>query len=243
MTWRNQICGVRASALQPAFRPAQNCAAPHGCLGFSWLLLAAIVPAQAVIVDRVAITVGNKIITDSEIDQRIRLTAFQNDGKPEFSLASKRAAARVLINQKLVEREMDVGHYPRPSAGAGKILLDDYEKANYNSNQAAMDTALHEYGLTEHDLEDELTLQTEMLTFLNLRFRPAVQVTDQDVRKYYDEHMTQPANAAALNEVRAAIEQKLTAERADRERDLWLEDQWKRTKIEYNEKELEEKAK
>lgn len=214
------------------------------CSGVVFLFLAgALTPAHAVIVDRVAITVGTKVITDSEIDQRIRLTAFQNEGKPDFSMAAKRGAARVLINQRLVEREMDVGRYPRAAAGAGKILLADYEKTNYRGNQAAMDAALHDYGLTERDLEGELTLQSEMLTFLNLRFRPAVQVTDQDVRKYYTEHMTQPANAAALNELRAAIEQRLTTERADRERDLWLEDQWKRTKIEYNEKDLEEKTK
>lgn len=206
------------------------------------LALIAVANAHAVIVDRVAITVANKVITDSEIDRRIRLTAFQNDGKPDFSLASKRAAAKVLINQKLVEREMDVGHYPHAGANAGKALLEDYEKTSYKSNQATMDAALHEYGLTERDLEDELRLQSEMLTFLNLRFRPAVQVTDQDVQKYFSDHLTQPTNAAALSEVRAAIEQKLTNERADRERDLWLEDQYKRTKIEYNEKDLEEKS-
>ena len=204
--------------------------------------LIALANAQAVIVDRVAITVANKVITDSEIDRRIRLTAFQNDRKPDFSLASKRAAARVLVNQKLVEREMDVGHYPHASPDAGKALLEDYEKTSYNSNRATMDAALGEYGLTERDLEDELRLQAEMLTFLNLRFRPAVQVTDQDVQKYLSDHLTQPATAAALSEVRAAIEQKLTNERADRERDLWLEDQYKRTKIEYNEKELEENS-
>ena len=48
------------------------------------------VPAAAVIVDRVAATVGIKVITDSEIDLRIRLTAFQNDEKPDFSLAARR---------------------------------------------------------------------------------------------------------------------------------------------------------
>src|SRR5580704_4898262 len=51
------------------------------------LLMAA--PAPAVIVDRVAATVGIKVITDSEIDLRIRLTAFQNDDKPDMSLAAR----------------------------------------------------------------------------------------------------------------------------------------------------------
>jgi hypothetical protein len=41
--------------------------------------------------------------------------------------------------------------------------------------------------------------------------------------------------------VREEIQQKLTNERADKELDLWLQDQRKRTKIEYLEKDLESK--
>lgn len=205
------------------------------------LLLIALTPA--VIVDRVAITVANKVITESEIDLRIRLAAFQNDEKPDFSLTSRRAAAKTLIDQKLVEREMDVGRYPHAPPGTGKTLLADYEKTNYKSNPATMGAALKAYGLTEQDLENELTLQSEMLTFLNLRFRPAVQVTDQDVVQYFEQETKQGALTGALNEMRAAIEQKLTTERANRELDAWLQDQRKVTKIEYNDKDLQEAAK
>ena len=70
--------------------------------------------------DRVAASVGIKVITDSEIDLRIRLTAFQNDEKPELSVAARRIAVERLIDQKLVEREMDVGHYPRLARSAAK---------------------------------------------------------------------------------------------------------------------------
>jgi hypothetical protein len=204
------------------------------------LLLLIAARMSAVIVDRVAVTVGNKVITDSEIDLRLRLTAFQNGEKPDFSAASKRAATKRLVDQRLVEREMDVGHYPH--AASGKALVDDYVRTNFKADRSAMVAALHEYGLTEQDLEEELTLQADMLTFLNLRFRPAVQVTDEDVVKYFDQQTKQAAQEGTLSEVRGAIEQKLTGERADRELDAWLQDQRKRTKVEYNEKDLEEKA-
>ena len=208
------------------------------------------IQARAVIVDRVAITVGNKVITESEIDQRIRLTAFQNDEKPDFSLAARRLAAGKLIDQKLIEREMEVGRYPRATPEVGKNLLADYAKTNYKSNPIAMAAALERYGLTTEDMEEELALQSEILTFLNLRFRPAVQVTDADVLKYFTDQIQkgegktkQVAEAGALNEMRAEIEQKLTTERADKELDAWLQDQRKRTKIDYAEKDLEESAK
>jgi hypothetical protein len=210
------------------------------------LVLLALPPAGAAIVDGVAITVGNKVITASEIDQRIRLMAFQNGMKADFSLASRRAAAQKLVDQKLVEREMDVGRYPHTAPEMGKTLMAEYAKTNFKSDAAAMERGLGEYGLTSRDLEDELMLQSELLTFLNLRFRPAVQVTDDDVRKYFDEHFVkgadntkQVAQAGALNEMRADIEMRLTTERADKELDAWLVDQRKRTKIVYAEKDLQ----
>ena len=212
---------------------------PRNALATALVLMA--VPAAAVIVDRVAAAVGTKVITDSEIDLRIRLTAFQNDEKPDFSLAARRQAVERLIDQKLVEREMDVGHYPRLAAARGEALLDDYVKSNYKGDREAFGRALSGYQLTAEDVEDDLVRQTDLLTFLSLRFRPAVQVTEDDVRKYFNENV-QPRLAKtrqdSLNEMRAQIEEQLTAERSSRELDLWLQDQRKRTKIEYEEKDL-----
>ncbi len=185
----------------------------------------AAVPLGAAIVDRVAITVGNKVITESEIDLRIRLTAFENDEKPDLGPASRRQAAQRLIDQKLVEREMDVGRYPRATPEPAKQLTSS--------------ATLKEYGLTPDDLARDLAWQSELLTFLSLRFRPAVQVTDQDVEKYFKEKSLK----GEINDVRADIEEKLTGERADKELDLWLQDQRKRTRIEYLEKDLAEDTK
>jgi hypothetical protein len=215
--------------------------------GFCGLTIALLAPVAAlpVIVDRIAIVAGEKIITESEISQRIRLTAFQNHEQPDLSLESRRRAAQQLIDQRLVEREMDLGKYPRLDAGQRHGLLADYEKTDYKSDPAATAKALAAYGLTLEDLEEDLGRQSDLITFLNLRFRPAVQVTDQDVQKYFDTVLKgadkgpQAAQTGALNEMRAQIEQKLTAERADKELDLWLQDQRKRTKIEYLDKELQ----
>lgn len=200
------------------------------------------IAAGAVIVDRVAVSVGDRIITDSEIDLRIRLAAFQNDEKPDFNPDSRRKAVKELIDQKLIEHEMDLGHYPRLAEPAREALLDEYRKADRLADQAALTRALAAYGLTPQQLEDELAWQSDLLTFLNLRFRPAVEVTDEDVRKYLDEHVLKSAEntpAAALEAMRVEVAKKLTNERSGRELDLWLQDQLRRTKIDYLEKDLE----
>ena len=237
----------RYTWLQPCFYGRERNAAEAACTGLIALMLTPII-APAVIVDRIAISVGDKIVTESEIDLRIRLSAFQNHEKADFSLASRKVAAQELIDQRLVEREMDVGHYPRLEETRRKALLSEYEKADYKSDSAALANALAVYGLKPQDLEDDLGRQSDLLTFLNLRFRPAVQVTDQDVQKYFAENVLkgagktlQEAQAGALNEMREEIQQKLTNERANKELDLWLQDQRKRTRIEYLEKDLENK--
>ncbi|HKD06128.1 MAG TPA: hypothetical protein VKB79_09525 [Bryobacteraceae bacterium] len=201
------------------------------------LMLAAV--SQATIVDRIAVTVGTKVITDSEISIRIRLTAFENGDKPDFSLESRRKATDRLIDQKIVEREMDDGHYPRTEDAASAALLDNYAETNYGPDREALSRALAGYELTQTDLREDLTRQADLLHFLDLRFRPSIQVSDADVRRYYDEQFRQvEGSGATLNELRTQIEQRIAGDRADAEMEAWLKDQRKRTRIAYIEKEL-----
>lgn len=198
-----------------------------------------VLPALAVIVDRIAITVANKVITDSEIDLRIRLTAFENGDKPDLSQTARKTAADRLVDQKLVEREMEVGQYPQLTAKARAALLTDYANKVYKSDTAALGRVLATYGLTPADLEDDLALESSLLSFLNLRFRPSIQVSDQDVRQYYDQHIgAQEQGKVTLNDLRTQIEQRIASQRADAEMDTWLKDQRKSTKIVYLEKDL-----
>lgn len=187
---------------------------------------------DAVIVDRVAISVGNKVITQSEIRDRIRLTAFQNGEQPDFSAESRKAAAEKLIDQRLVEHEMQVGHYPTLTEKEAGPLVDTYRKEHFHSS-VEFETALRQHTLTLADLQQDLVRQADLLNFLSLRFRPAVQVTDEEVRKYYQQHAPR-SNTVTLNDLRAAIEDRLTAEHADQELEAWLKDQRRRTKIEYH---------
>ena len=50
-----------------------------------WLgLLAAAAFAQTVVLDRIAVTVNNDVITDSEVEQEIRVTAFPESRSARF---------------------------------------------------------------------------------------------------------------------------------------------------------------
>lgn len=210
-------------------------ACPTKPFGSVWVLMMLAPAAHAVIVDRVAVSVGEKIITQSEIEQRIRLTAFENRENANFDLSDRQRAVAKLVDEKLIEKEMDVGRYPRNDEQHKKELLASFEETEYKGDSTALGRALAGVRLSRQDLADDLGRQSDLLTFLELRFRPAVQVTDEDIRKYFDANV----KGAALGDVRDEIEQKLTMDRADKELDLWLADQKKRTRIEYLEKDLE----
>jgi hypothetical protein len=172
------------------------------------VLLLLVIPAGGAIVDRVAVAVGNKVITQSEIELRIRLTAFQNRTIPDFSIESRRVAAERLIDQRLVEKEMDVGRYPRLAAARALELLGDYERSDYNGDHAAFLAALAKYDLAEDDVAGDLARQSDLLTFLSLRFRASVEVSNGPEAS------------------------------GDSELDFWLRDQRKRIRIDYVDKDL-----
>lgn len=171
------------------------------------LLLVLPMTAMATIVDRVEISVGNKVITLSDIELRVRLTAFQNREPVDLSPANRKAMAKRLIDQRLIEREMEVGHYPRVPAERLDEMMAQFQK-EYPSKQA-MDTELAKYGLTEAELREDLGRQADLLTFIDLRFRPG----DTPDRKASDE-------------------------RTDKDLDAWLQDQRTRTRVDYLDPEL-----
>jgi hypothetical protein len=204
-------------------------------------LIAAVMPATGAIVDRVAVTVGNKVITDSAITLRIRLAAFQNRVAPDFSAPARKEAAQRLIDQKLVEREMEVGHYEKIPPGEAKELVNEFAAEYFNSDAEALRSALAASALTTEELQAELVERADFMLFLSLRFQPAVEVSDADIDQYIREHMRTGSTATptASSQVRAGIEKIIASQRADRDLDAWLADQRLHTKIVYLVKELE----
>jgi hypothetical protein len=210
----------------------------------AFVLTAFPVIAPGAIVDRVEIAVGNKVITQSDIEQRIRLTAFQNSDTLDFSLATRRQMAQRLIDQTLIGREMEVGHYPRIGTPTVDDMFTEFQTLNYPNadpvrSHSSMLAALTKYGLTEAELRADLARQADLLTFLSLRFRPGIDVTVDEIKKYFDEKVLEAAKQElGLGGMRAEIQQEIAKERADKELDTWLQDQRKRTKIEYPDPDL-----
>jgi hypothetical protein len=195
--------------------------------------------ARAEIIDRIAVSVGNSVITTSDIDLEIRVTAFQTGIKPDLSPVNRKATAQRLVEQKLIRRELELSKYPVPVASAVQPMLDEL-KMRYPST-AAFQQSLAEYGITQQDLGDELLWQLTLLRFIEVRFRPGIQVSDQAIQDYFDK-VVKPAALAAhpnepvsLEDYRDKIQDTLAGKRADEEVDAWLRQAEKSTEIVYHE--------
>ena len=91
-------------------------------------------------------------------------------------------------------------------------------------------------GLTQDDLEKHLLWQLTLVRFVDLRFRPAIQVTAQDVQDYYRQEVVpkqKPGQPVRFADVRDQILESLSAQRADQQLDEWLKHAKAITRIDY----------
>jgi hypothetical protein len=213
-------------------------------MNMTCLLLAAACfgPLSADIIDRIAITVGNQVITESQIDEEIRITAFLNREKLDITPASRKQAAGRLIEQALVKREMDLSHYPLPKAEDATAALTSL-RGTY-ANEAEFNAGLESYSISEADLARRLLWQFTLLHFIDYRFRPGIQIPSADVQTYYKQQVSAWEQQGvkpipSLEESRDQIEEILTQKRIDQALDQWMADARKQVPLSYHDTTVE----
>ena len=191
---------------------------------------------SAEIIDRIAISVGNQVITQSQLDEEIRLTAFLNHEKLDVSIEERKKAAGRLIEQALVKRDLDLSRYPLPEPKEADPLLHDVQAAYAPESQYRQ--TLQQYGISEDALKRQLLWQLTLLRFIDYRFRPGIQIPDADVKTYYDQQLEKWKQQGAqpvptLEDSRAKIEEILTQQRIDQALDTWITETRRQITINY----------
>jgi hypothetical protein len=188
------------------------------------------------IIDRIAVSVGNQAIATSDLDREIRVTAFLNRTQPDFSSAGRRTTADRMVEQRLILRELENSRYPEPAASEIEPILATFKKDNFADDDAYLHE-LAERGITDLQVRDELLWQRRLLLFIDVRFRPGVQVSDQEVEDYFHKTVepaaqaAHPGQAITLDEYRDQIEEKLTGEQVDKQMSAWLTNQRQRSDV------------
>jgi hypothetical protein len=186
-------------------------------------ILAAIASlAHAEPLDRIAVTVGTQVITESALILDLRVGAFLDRGPIDTSAAAKRRAAERLVDQSLILREATDSHLALPTSKEAVEVLNNI-KAQFGPPQE-FQSALQRYGIHEADVTAQLLAGLIGITFTDLRFRPAVQIPEEDLRAYYSKLVTQEqgSEVGSFEANRDRIEDLLTRQRTTEALDQWL---------------------
>ena len=203
------------------------------------LASAALVPVMAEVIDRVAISLGNQVITEGQIDDEVRITGFLNHEKVDLSGTARKAAAGRLIEQTLIKREMEFSRYPLPAKTEAEASFQEL-KSSYQSDAQYQD-ALRSYGINDDDVKERLWWQVTVLRFIDYRFRPGIQISDPEMRAYYDQQVPnwrREGKVPELNDVRSQIEGILTEQRIDESLDRWLAEARTQVSVRYHDEAL-----
>jgi hypothetical protein len=186
--------------------------------------------------DRIAVTVGREVIAESAILLDLRVSAFL-DGKPvDLSPAAKRRSAGRLVDQILILQEAAESHVALSIDEDLDKMLGQVQ-AKYGS-AAEYQAALARYGITGKDVSAQLAAGLRTLRFSDLRFRPEVQISDQDLRTYYDRlaagwREKNPEQVPSFESSRDQVEQLLSEQRLTEALDKWLAMTRNQTQIVY----------
>jgi peptidyl-prolyl cis-trans isomerase SurA len=192
------------------------------------LLIAGLVACRAEIIDRVAVVVGNGVITESEILREIRLTAFLRGESADFSAAAKRKTAERLIEQRLIRDENKMSPYPPAPPEAVDQMLKDVQSKFPTPDRYREELA--RAGLSESDLKAHLERALTTLRFVDFRFRPGVQVSEAEIAKYFEQQVrpalqrSHPGQEILLADHRAEAESALVNKGVDQASDAWLKE-------------------
>ena len=188
--------------------------------------------------DRMAVIVGKHVIKTSDIDWDLRVTQFLNRQPLTLTPPAKRQSAERLIDQTVIREEMEKGGYTQSTADEVSGMMRQILTQRFAGSDARMKAELSRYGLTEAQLRLQLQWQLDVLKFMDQRFRPAVLVTDEEVRQYYDQHKAEVERQFPQAKTYAAIEPKVRAsmeeQRMNQSFDNWLTAARKRDRIVYH---------
>jgi hypothetical protein len=191
----------------------------------SFAIILAALAAAGENLDRIAVTVGSHVIPESEVILALRVAAFIDGTTPDLSGAQKRKAADRLVDQYLVLTDAAATHAPLPSPADVEPVHAPI-KARYAS-EGEYRAALERAGITEPQLKAHLLAGLQMLRYTDLRFRGEVQISDEDLRDFYntlaaESRQKSSAPPPDFEASREQVEKLVTDQRVMQALDRWL---------------------
>jgi hypothetical protein len=201
------------------------------------LLLCVLVFGQSQVIDRVAVIVGRTVITEQQVLADLHARALATGTTATINPATKREAAERLVNRSLIRRELAL---ILQSKAESDQLLNFLNRRNQEIlGTAALKTTLSKAQLTEQEWLEYLTDMFVAERLIDLRFRPAVQLTDDDVEDFYEIEFTPywtrnfKTPVPKLSEARDQVEKTMLQARVNQALTRWLSQTKLQTRIRF----------
>ena len=180
-------------------------------------------------VDGIAARIEDDIITDSEVRE---LSAFQElvDGKQK----PRDEIIKELADQWIVRGEAALAAFPSPSSADVDRAYQQFVKQFPSEKEFQERCAA--LGLTEAAVRRILAQQLFLSRFIDYRFRPAAQVDQAEIEKYYQNELAAQLEAKKqpvppLDEVEDTIREVLIQRAISERAAKWLDDTRQQLKI------------
>lgn len=191
------------------------------------------------ILDRVAVSAGQQAVTMVEILRHLRFRAIVSGAPVEDTGQNRRQAAEQLVDLLIVRRELELSRYSPPSMAEADQAIEAF-LADMKWSRERLAAELARAGFSEEEFRREMQSRLTVTRFIDYRFAPGVQVTDEEVQTYYESEFlpalreTSPGAAApALAAVRSMIERILTTRKVNAAMEEWLKQMRQSLRIRY----------
>jgi hypothetical protein len=204
-----------------------------------WQIVALLLMAlagHAELLDRIAITVGKDVVTEQQIYEQLRIAAFLDGAKPEFTQQQLRDTADRMVLQRLVLQDMQANGFPLPTGEEVEQALRDSREKHWGS-AAGFDQAARDANVSREAVTDFLSRLVATIKYIDFRFKPAVRVSDSTLLELYQARYNaldpQAGEPPPFEEVRQSLEDEVVAERVDQALEGWLQDARERAGVRY----------
>jgi len=193
--------------------------------------------SAATVVDRIAVIVGKHVIKLSDIQRDLRLTEFMNREPLNLDSSERHKSADRLIDQAMIRDEIARGGYRRPADSDANRLLNQLRHDRFGGSDSRLQEELSRFGISEGQLRNQFLWQLTVLSFIDQRFRPSVQLNDDEIVSYYNQHLPELEKEYPQNNAFAVLQPKISAllegQRINQNFLAWLEQARQRNHIEY----------
>ena len=200
---------------------------------FVWtlaFLALALSTSPAEVIDRIVATVNGQIILQSDWEEALRYEAFSS-GRPldRLNAEDRKAALDHLIDQELLHEQLRAPDSPHASPQeVGQRVAEIRRRYPNGESETGWQALLQSYGLSEEDLKNRVASQIDLMSLVDSRLRPAVNIDNKSIESYYQQELLPQLHQSGgqsvpLAEVSGKIKELLTQKKITQLLTAWLQ--------------------